>query len=106
MILEALDGFIIVFASNGQIYYASESITSLLGHLPVRVYCVAQTKHAEKFFRSQSDLLNMTIYDLAFEDDHTELYSLLSNPSAVVDPVKNYLSKGKLINPNALCASQ
>lgn len=38
----------------------------------------------------------MTIYDLAFEEDHTELYSLLSNPSTVVDPVKNYLSKGKV----------
>lgn len=35
LILEALDGFIIVFAASGQIYYASESITSLLGHLPV-----------------------------------------------------------------------
>lgn len=35
LILEALDGFMIVFATNGQIYYASESITSLLGHLPV-----------------------------------------------------------------------
>lgn len=35
LILEALDGFIIVFSSTGQIYYASESITSLLGHLPV-----------------------------------------------------------------------
>lgn len=33
--LEALDGFIIVFSSDGNIYYASESITSLLGHLPV-----------------------------------------------------------------------
>lgn len=35
LILEALDGFIIVFSSNGKIVYASESITSLLGHLPV-----------------------------------------------------------------------
>lgn len=35
LILEALDGFIIVFSTTGQIYYASESITSLLGHLPV-----------------------------------------------------------------------
>lgn len=35
LILEAHDGFIVVFAASGQIYYASESITSLLGHLPV-----------------------------------------------------------------------
>lgn len=36
LILEAVDGFIMVFAASGQIFYASESITSLLGHLPVR----------------------------------------------------------------------
>ena len=35
LILEALDGFIMVFSSSGKIYYASEGITSLLGHLPV-----------------------------------------------------------------------
>lgn len=35
LILEAVDGFIMVFSGSGQIYYASESITSLLGHLPV-----------------------------------------------------------------------
>lgn len=35
LMLEALDGFIIVFSSDGNIYYASESVTSLLGHLPV-----------------------------------------------------------------------
>lgn len=35
LILEALDGFIIVFSSSGKIHYTSESITSLLGHLPV-----------------------------------------------------------------------
>ncbi|GAB0101003.1 uncharacterized protein DMENIID0001_171200 [Sergentomyia squamirostris] len=34
LILEALDGFIMVFSSTGRIFYASESITSLLGHLP------------------------------------------------------------------------
>lgn len=35
LILEALDGFIMVFSSSGKIFYASEGITSLLGHLPV-----------------------------------------------------------------------
>ncbi|XP_063228612.1 circadian locomoter output cycles protein kaput isoform X2 [Bacillus rossius redtenbacheri] len=62
LILEALDGFIMVFSSSGRIFYASESVTSLLGHLP-------------------NDLLNMTIYDLVFEDDHSELYNILLNPS-------------------------
>ncbi|KAJ9600067.1 hypothetical protein L9F63_009636, partial [Diploptera punctata] len=66
LILEALDGFIMVFSSSGRIFYASESITSLLGHLP-------------------SDLLNMTIYDLVYEDDQSELYNVLLNPASTVD---------------------
>lgn len=36
IILESVDGFIAVFSLSGQILYASGSITSLLGHLPVR----------------------------------------------------------------------
>lgn len=35
LILEALEGFMMVFSATGQIYYVSESITSLLGHNPV-----------------------------------------------------------------------
>lgn len=35
LILEALDGFIVVFAASGHIHYVSESITALLGHPPV-----------------------------------------------------------------------
>lgn len=35
LVLEAVDGFIMVFSASGHIYYASESIASLLGHLPV-----------------------------------------------------------------------
>lgn len=38
----------------------------------------------------------MTIYDLAYEEDHSELYNLLLNPIAVVDPTKNDLNKGKV----------
>ncbi|XP_050546594.1 circadian locomoter output cycles protein kaput-like isoform X2 [Daktulosphaira vitifoliae] len=34
IILEALDGFIIVFTSIGKILYASETVTALLGYLP------------------------------------------------------------------------
>nr|CAD7264252.1 unnamed protein product [Timema shepardi] len=62
LILEGLDGFIMVFSSSGRIFYASESITSLLGHLP-------------------NDLQNMTIYDLVHEEDQSELYNVLLNPS-------------------------
>lgn len=34
----------------------------------------------------------MTIYDLAYEEDHSDLYNLLSNPSTVIDPKQNNLS--------------
>ncbi|GLG98842.1 Circadian locomoter output cycles protein kaput [Gryllus bimaculatus] len=66
LILEALDGFIMVFSSSGRIFYASESITSLLGHLP-------------------SDLMNMTIYDMVYEEDQSSLYNVFLNPSNCVD---------------------
>ncbi|KAJ8943592.1 hypothetical protein NQ318_006594 [Aromia moschata] len=62
LILEAVDGFIMVFSTSGHIYYASESISSLLGHLT-------------------SDVLNMTIYDMASEDEQSNLYNLLLSPS-------------------------
>ncbi|KAL1456573.1 hypothetical protein WDU94_001294 [Cyamophila willieti] len=65
LILEALDGFIMVFSSSGRILYVSESITSLLRHLP-------------------SDLLNSTIYDLVYEEDHSNLYNTLLNPTTTV----------------------
>lgn len=65
LILEALDGFIMVFSSSGRILYVSESITSLLRHLP-------------------SDLMNSTIYDLVYEEDHSHLYNTLLNPTTTV----------------------
>ncbi|EAA11642.4 AGAP005711-PA [Anopheles gambiae str. PEST] len=74
LILEALDGFIIVFSSTGRVFYASESITSLLGHLP-------------------SDLLNMTVYDMVYEDDQNDLYNILLNPTTVVDPLQTGISR-------------
>lgn len=58
LILDAVDGFIIVFSTSGQIYYASDNITSLLGHLP-------------------NDVLNTTIYDLASEKEQNNLYNIL-----------------------------
>ncbi|PNF27334.1 hypothetical protein B7P43_G02767, partial [Cryptotermes secundus] len=70
LILEALDGFIMVFSSSGRIFYASESITSLLGHLP-------------------SDLLNMTMYDLVFEEDQSEFYNVLLSPANTLDAMND-----------------
>ncbi|XP_037944837.1 circadian locomoter output cycles protein kaput-like [Teleopsis dalmanni] len=69
LMLESLDGFIIVFSSRGSIFYASESITSLLGYLP-------------------NDLLNMTIFDLAYETDHESLLNIFLNPKPVIEPLQ------------------
>ncbi|XP_028155779.1 circadian locomoter output cycles protein kaput-like [Ostrinia furnacalis] len=69
LILEALEGFMMVFSASGCIYYASESITSLLGHNP-------------------SDLVNKSIFDLAYEEDRAGLYNLLQNPGAAIDPLQ------------------
>lgn len=74
LILEALDGFIMVFSSSGRIYYTSESITSLLGHLP-------------------SDLLNKMIFELVYEDDRPHLYNLLQNPTNTVNPMQALIIK-------------
>ncbi|XP_022917917.2 circadian locomoter output cycles protein kaput [Onthophagus taurus] len=62
LILEAVDGFIIVFSTSGQIFYVSESVTSLLGHLP-------------------NDLLTTTIYEVACEEEQNELYNKLIEPN-------------------------
>ncbi|XP_065162464.1 circadian locomoter output cycles protein kaput isoform X2 [Atheta coriaria] len=58
LILEAVDGFILVFSTTGQIFYASENMTSLLGHLP-------------------NDVLGMTIYELTSEEEQNDLYNIL-----------------------------
>ncbi|XP_059045662.1 circadian locomoter output cycles protein kaput [Achroia grisella] len=71
LILEALEGFVMVFSANGRIYYVSESISSLLGHNPAM-------------------LVNQSIFDLAFEHDRPSLYSLLQNPGvSTVDSVQS-----------------
>jgi len=59
--MQALDGFIMVFSSNGHIYYVSEGVTSLLGYLP-------------------SELENTTIYDITYQEDQPRLYNILLNP--------------------------
>ncbi|XP_029666826.1 circadian locomoter output cycles protein kaput isoform X2 [Formica exsecta] len=66
LILEALDGFIVVFSSNGRIYYVSESVTSLLGYLP-------------------NELENTTIYNITYQEDQPHLYNVLLNPGSTRD---------------------
>lgn len=55
-----------IFSSNGRIYYASESVSSLLGYLP-------------------SELTNSSIYEITYEEDQSLLYNILLNPSPVLD---------------------
>lgn len=50
-----------VFSSNGQIHYASESVTSLLGYLP-------------------SELANLSIYEITYQEDQSRLYNVLLEP--------------------------
>lgn len=66
LILEALDGFIMVFSSSGRIYYVSESVTSLLGYLP-------------------NELENTTVYDITYQEDQSPLYNVLLNPAITKD---------------------
>ncbi|XP_031347965.1 circadian locomoter output cycles protein kaput isoform X2 [Photinus pyralis] len=61
LVLDAVDGFIIVFSVSGHILYASDNITTLLGYLP-------------------NDVLNTTIYEMATEKEHNSLYNVLFTP--------------------------
>ncbi|XP_052746476.1 circadian locomoter output cycles protein kaput isoform X3 [Bicyclus anynana] len=70
LLLEALEGFVIVFSANGRIIYVSESVASLLGHNP-------------------NDIINKNIYDLVYKDDRCNLYGLLQNPDTSVHAAKN-----------------
>ncbi|CAG9558267.1 unnamed protein product [Danaus chrysippus] len=69
LVLEALEGFVMVFSASGCIYYVSESVTSLLGHTP-------------------GDLINKSIFDLAFVDDRPNLYNILQNGGTTLDPTQ------------------
>lgn len=90
LILEALDGFIIVFSSSGKIQYASESITALLGHLPVSSQTGNSVSWDNDDCTFQNDLLNMTIYDLVYEEEHQSIHNILLNPPKIVlDPLQN-----------------
>ncbi|XP_045204691.2 circadian locomoter output cycles protein kaput-like isoform X2 [Mercenaria mercenaria] len=60
LMLEACDSFLLVFTQQGVILYTSESITSLLGHLP-------------------SDMVNKSIYDFVGKTESANLHNILYN---------------------------
>ncbi|XP_076847124.1 neuronal PAS domain-containing protein 2 isoform X2 [Brachyhypopomus gauderio] len=59
LMLEALDGFLIALTTDGSIVYVSDSVSSLIGHLP-------------------SDMMDQNILNFLPEREHGEVYKLLS----------------------------
>ncbi|XP_067841548.1 neuronal PAS domain-containing protein 2-like [Heptranchias perlo] len=68
LMLEALDGFIVALTTDGNIIYVSDSITPLLGHLP-------------------SDVIYQNLLNFLPEQEHGEIYKLLSSHTLVTDSV-------------------
>ncbi|XP_066233315.1 neuronal PAS domain-containing protein 2 isoform X3 [Saccopteryx leptura] len=76
LMLEALDGFLIAMTTDGSILYVSDSITPLLGHLP-------------------SDVMDQNLLNFLPEQEHSEVYKILSSPVLVTDfPSPGYLKSG------------
>uniref|UniRef100_A0A8B9QPD5 Neuronal PAS domain-containing protein 2 n=1 Tax=Apteryx owenii TaxID=8824 RepID=A0A8B9QPD5_APTOW len=65
---QALDGFLIALTTDGIIIYVSDSVSSLLGHLP-------------------SDLVDQNILNFLPEREQSEVYKLLSPHMLMTDPV-------------------
>ncbi|KAM8800294.1 LOW QUALITY PROTEIN: neuronal PAS domain-containing protein 2-like [Eudromia elegans] len=68
LMLEALDGFLLALTTDGIIIYVSDSVSSLLGHLP-------------------SDLVDQNILNFLPEREQSEVYKLLSPHVLMTDPV-------------------
>ncbi|XP_063751305.1 neuronal PAS domain-containing protein 2 isoform X2 [Eleginops maclovinus] len=68
LMLEALDGFLIALTTDGNIIYVSDSVSSLIGHLP-------------------SDMVDQNILNFLPEREHGEVYKLLSSHMLMTDPV-------------------
>ncbi|KAM4663413.1 circadian clock protein PASD1 [Discoglossus pictus] len=67
LMLEALDGFLIALTTDGMIIYVSDSVSSLLGHLP-------------------SDLVDQNILNFLPEREHGEVYKLLAPHMLMTEP--------------------
>ncbi|XP_032886150.1 neuronal PAS domain-containing protein 2-like isoform X1 [Amblyraja radiata] len=76
LMLEALDGFVIALSIDGNIIYASDSVSSLLGHLP-------------------SDLVDQNILNFLPEQQHAEVFKLLANQMLMTDPVTHDYSNNQ-----------
>ncbi|KAJ3589666.1 hypothetical protein NHX12_010509 [Muraenolepis orangiensis] len=63
LMLEALDGFLVALTTDGNIIYVSDSVSSLIGHLP-------------------SDMVDQNILNFLPEQEHSDVYKLMSDPTA------------------------
>uniref|UniRef100_H3D2N8 Neuronal PAS domain protein 2 n=1 Tax=Tetraodon nigroviridis TaxID=99883 RepID=H3D2N8_TETNG len=68
LMLEALDGFLVALTTCGNIVYVSDSVSSLIGHLP-------------------SDMVDQNILNFLPEREHGEVYKLLSSHMLMTDPI-------------------
>nr|XP_057944260.1 neuronal PAS domain-containing protein 2 isoform X2 [Doryrhamphus excisus] len=68
LMLEALDGFLLALTTDGNIIYVSDSVSSLIGHLP-------------------SDMVDQNILNFLPEREHGEVYKLLSSHMLMTDPI-------------------
>uniref|UniRef100_A0A8C0BB55 Neuronal PAS domain-containing protein 2 n=1 Tax=Buteo japonicus TaxID=224669 RepID=A0A8C0BB55_9AVES len=84
LMLEALDGFLIALTTDGIIIYVSDSVSSLLGHLP-------------------SDLVDQNILNFLPEREQSEVYKLLSPHVLMTDPVAADFLNGKLCSCLSFC---
>lgn len=39
----------------------------------------------------------MTVYDMVYEDDQPNLYSILLNPSSIIDPLQSGITRGEFV---------
>ncbi|KAI5087773.1 clock circadian regulator b, partial [Silurus meridionalis] len=78
LMLEALDGFFLVILTDGNVIYVSESVTSLLGHLPV-------------------DLVDQNLLNFLPTGEHSDVYKALSSHPEAENLSPEYLkTKGQL----------
>lgn len=78
--LEALDGFLLAIDTEGLIHYVSESVSSLLGHVPNDLNKVINKRvKCTRPFTAISNFLKKLIYDITMEDDQKLVHSLLQS---------------------------
>ncbi|XP_046694954.1 neuronal PAS domain-containing protein 2 [Silurus meridionalis] len=84
LMLEALDGFLIALRLDGNIVYVSDSVSSLIGHLP-------------------SDMVDQSILNFLPEREHAEVYKLLSANLLTSDPISTDFLEGNETHVEFCC---